>query len=462
VPPTITDDDRKRLLLELRALTGASLQKLWLPSPRLCVLQLRLPGRTVLAVVDAASRFAAVVPERPTAPDSAPRSQATLRNALEGARLSGASLVLPADRRVISPRLDFGERLLIAEEALLCVEAATGKILWASSGAPRRPGSRYPPADEVALGALEGLASRDATVREALAAEEQAGVAARRKEVVARLRSRLQKLRRTAAAVDQDAARAASAVEDRARAELLLPMASALPRGSREVRVPDWSRVDDEGRPAEATIALDPALSPAENAARWLRRAKRYQAAAERIAGRRGEVLAALSRAEALLARAQTAQSAEQLAAVELELPAAAPRAPRTREAPRMPYRKFISQAGTPVLVGRSARDNDALTFRVARGNDLWLHARGVQGAHVVVPGAGESPDPRTLGDAALLAAHFSSARGEDAAEVAWTRCKHVRKTKGARPGSVVVTQEKVLRVRPDPERLAALLRTET
>src|SRR5437868_13183557 len=139
VPPPINDEDRKRLLLELRALTGASLQKLWLPSPRLCVLQLRLPGRSVLAAVDARSRFAAVVRERPTAPDSVPRSQATLRNALEGARLSGVALVLPRDRRVPSPRLEFGERVLIAEEALLCVEAATAKILWASSGAQRRP-----------------------------------------------------------------------------------------------------------------------------------------------------------------------------------------------------------------------------------------------------------------------------------------------------------------------------------
>src|SRR2546422_2956375 len=110
VPPPINDGQAKLLLLELRELTGASLQKLWLPSPRLCVLQFRLPGRTVLALIDAASRFAAVTPERPTAPESAPRSQATLRNALEGARLSGAALVLPRDRRVASPRLEFGDR----------------------------------------------------------------------------------------------------------------------------------------------------------------------------------------------------------------------------------------------------------------------------------------------------------------------------------------------------------------
>ena len=135
--------------------------------------------------------------------------------------------------------------------------------------------------------------------------------------------------------------------------------------------------------------------------------------------------------------------------------------AARAREAQRVPYRTFRSSSGARILVGRSARDNDALTFGAARGNDLWLHARGVQGSHVLVPHPGESPDSRTLGDAALLAAHFSRSRGEDRAEVAWTRRKHVRKPKGAVPGSVLATQERVLAVRLSPERLATLLSTE-
>ncbi len=460
MPPVISDLDRKRLLLELRALQGATLQKLWLPSPQVCVLQLRVPGRSALAVIDARLRIAALAAERPTAAESAPRSQGTLRNALEGAKLTGADLVVPQDRSASFPRLAFGDRFLIAEEALLLVDAGSSRVLWASSGAQRRPGSMYPGAQAVALGDAPPLEAREALVRDALAREEQAGVAARRKELVSRLRSRVQKLRRTLSAVEEDAARAVRAGAERARAELLLPVASRLPRGAREARVPDWSRVDEEGRPAEVPIALDPALSAAENAQRWLRRAKRYQAAAERIEARRVEVREELSRAESLLARAESAQDAGQLAAVEAEAPSAAP-GRKAQAAPRLPYRKFVSQSGAPILVGRSARDNDTLTIRVARGNDLWLHARGMQGAHVVVPGPGESPDPRTLGDAALLAAHFSSARGQEGVEVAWTRCKHVRKAKGSAPGSVTVTQEKVLRVRLDEDRLAALLRTE-
>jgi predicted ribosome quality control (RQC) complex YloA/Tae2 family protein len=461
VPPSISDDDRKRLLLELRALTGASLQKLWLPSPSVCVLQLRLPGRTALAVVDARLRLAALAGERPTAAESAPRSQATLRNALEGSRLTGVSLVVAEDRRAFSPRLLLGERALIAEDGLLLLDAASGRILWASSGAQRRPGALHPPVLEIPLGEAPPLPGREELIRQALADEERKGVAARRKELVARLRSRVRKLERTLAAVEEDAARAVRAAEQRARAELLLPVASRLPRGAREARVQDWTRVDDRGRAAELVIPLDPAMSAAENAQRWLRRARRYRAAAARIASRRTEVSEQLSAARSLLTQAESAADAAQLAAVETAAPPTPARQGRD-QAPRLPYRKFRSGAGAPILVGRSARDNDALSFRVARGNDLWLHARGVQGAHVVVPGAGEAPDARTLADAALLAAHFSSARGEDGAEVAFTRCKHLRKPKGAAPGSVIVTQEKVMRVRREEERLAALLRTES
>jgi len=461
VPPTLSDDDRKRLLLELRALRGASLQKLWLPSPLLCVLQFRLPGRTALAVADARLRMAALAEERPTSPDSAPRSQATLRNALEGARLTGVSLGIAQDRRAASPRLEFGGRELVAEDGLLLLEAESGRILWASAGAQRRPGSVYPPAERIELGEGTPPAGRGELVRQALADEERKGVAARRKELAARLRSRVRKLERTLAAVEEDAARAVRAAEERARAELLLPVASRLPRGAREARVQDWTRVDQEGRAAEVVIALDPALSASENAQRWLRRARRYQAAAQRIAARKAEVGAQLAAASSLLEQAESAADAAQLAVVETRAPALPARKGKG-EAPRLPYRKFLSRAGTPILVGRSARDNDALSLRVARGNDLWLHARGVQGAHVVVPGASEAPDAGTLADAALLAAHFSSARGEEAVEVAFTRCKHLRKPKDAPAGSVIVTQEKVMRVRREEERLAALLSTET
>jgi predicted ribosome quality control (RQC) complex YloA/Tae2 family protein len=464
VPSPLTDAERERLLGELGGLRSANLQKLWLPSPKLCVLQLRLPGRTQLVVVDARLEVAALADERPTSPEGAPRSQATLRHLLEGGRLEAVRLRTASDRKAPSPWLEFetpqGPRALVAEEALLVV-AGDGRVLWASSGAVRRPGSAFPATAETLLSESPPLPGRTALLRESMRGEEERGVAARRRELVARLKSRAVKARRTLTAVEADQSRAADAAADRARAELLLPHASRIPRGATEARLPDWSRTDEQGNPAEVVLQLDPASSAAEHAARWLKRARRYQAAQDRIAARHEQVRDELSQAELLLARAQAAADAAALAAVEAELgPSALPRVPK-KDAPRLPYRVFQAQSGAKVLVGRSARDNDALTFRVARGNDVWLHARSVKGAHVVLPGAGESPDARTLGDAALLAAHFSSLRGESGAEVAWTRCKYVRKPRGAAPGSVLVSQEKTLRVRLDEERLAQLLKSE-
>ncbi|HWE24284.1 MAG TPA: NFACT RNA binding domain-containing protein, partial [Myxococcales bacterium] len=341
--------------------------------------------------------------------------------------------------------------------------------VWAATGAgpERRPGAQYASAEGVEVDVSGGEADPriDAELlQRALSAEEAAGVEARRKQLERRLREEVRRLRRTLAKVEDDAARAAGALEDRRRAELLVPHQASIPRGAREARVPDWNDLDDQGAPREKVVPLDPARSVSENIARWFRRAQRYQSAAARIAERRAEISAALARAESLLERAATVSDAHALASVEADAAAAdRPKraARRPGETPRAPYRTFRSTSGARILVGRSARDNDALTFGAARGNDLWLHARGVQGSHVVVPDPGDAPDSRTLADAALLALHFSRARGEDRGEVTWTRRKHVRKPKTAPPGSVIATQERVLAVRSSPERLAAILSTE-
>jgi predicted ribosome quality control (RQC) complex YloA/Tae2 family protein len=114
------------------------------------------------------------------------------------------------------------------------------------------------------------------------------------------------------------------------------------------------------------------------------------------------------------------------------------------------------------VLVGRSAQDNDALTLRHARPYDHWLHARGVPGSHVVVPLERDETCPSDLlVDAAHLAAHFSGARGEALTEVQHTPRRYVRKARGAPPGSVALTREKVIVLRVDPDRLARLLASE-
>ncbi|MEO1336112.1 MAG: NFACT RNA binding domain-containing protein, partial [Myxococcota bacterium] len=97
--------------------------------------------------------------------------------------------------------------------------------------------------------------------------------------------------------------------------------------------------------------------------------------------------------------------------------------------------------------------------FTGAKGDDIWLHARGTAGAHVILRNAkGRSPHPDALLDAAILAAHYSSAKNEGKVEIIYTEARHVKKTKGAPAGQVGVSKSKTLLVQMDAQRLQRLL----
>jgi hypothetical protein len=122
--------------------------------------------------------------------------------------------------------------------------------------------------------------------------------------------------------------------------------------------------------------------------------------------------------------------------------------------------RQFVSAEGYPILVGRNNEQNDRLTMRIAKGNDLWLHVGGGRpGSHVVIRlPKGKTASLETLLDAGTLAVHFSKARGESRIDVVYTHKKHVRKPKGLPAGAVVPSQTKTLTVHLDEARLKRLL----
>lgn len=123
-------------------------------------------------------------------------------------------------------------------------------------------------------------------------------------------------------------------------------------------------------------------------------------------------------------------------------------------------FRRFVSAEGYPLWVGRNNEQNDRLTLRIANGNDLWLHVGGGRpGSHVIVRlPKQKTASLETLLDAAMLAVHFSKARGEPRIDVVYTQKKHVRKPKGLPAGAVVPAQTKTITVLHDDERLARLL----
>jgi len=102
------------------------------------------------------------------------------------------------------------------------------------------------------------------------------------------------------------------------------------------------------------------------------------------------------------------------------------------------------------VLVGSTDADNDGLSLRVARPEDWWFHVRGVPGSHVILRArASEQPDRETLKRAAAIAAYHSKARNSGRVSVACTQARHVTKPKGAKPGTVQIRKEIIVKVVP-------------
>jgi predicted ribosome quality control (RQC) complex YloA/Tae2 family protein len=297
--------------------------------------------------------------------------------------------------------------------------------------------------------------------------EREARIAEIEREVGRALRGERRRLERRREAIAADLARAQGADELCRMGELLVANLQSVRRGERVARVTDWAA----DPPAPVEVPLDPALGPRENAERLFQRYRKYRDARRTIEAQRSRAekdLAALSRWESRAASASGDLDA--LEALRSELvqrallkeapPGVSARRARPEEVQALPYRRFVSREGKPILLGKGAEDNDALTFRVARGNDLWMHARDYPGSHVVVPlGRGEEPTQETLLDAATLAAHHSQAKGAAVVDIAYTRRKFVHKPKDAPPGRVALSESKNLAVRMEPERLERLMR---
>ena len=139
----------------------------------------------------------------------------------------------------------------------------------------------------------------------------------------------------------------------------------------------------------------------------------------------------------------------------------AGPRTGSSRSGPR----RFVSADGLDILVGRTASGNDELTFRLARGNDLFLHVSGRPGSHVIIRLERGRPLPsETLIDAAYLALYYSlrnrslSRAIGAAAEVDYSPVKYVNKPRGASAGRVLLATHKTVRVRIEAARLKRLL----
>jgi len=340
------------------------------------------------------------------------------------------------------------------------------------------------------LARAEVRAAEDVLARSAFAT----ALAQARKRLVQRVR-----------AVQHDIDRIDEAEAWAARAPWLVAAAARALRGAQSLEVSDWST----GEERKLSFPLDPSRTAREQVeaafqrARRLRRGRplaerrqeeakkaieaidqftselaedplplgeraaagaRYEELRERVIAAlphdvRGGILRAHTQVESRLRQSRRPPVALSGSRGKPEKEAAASKTGAVKKAP---FRTFTARSGMRILVGRRAELNDQLTFQVSRPHHLWLHAKDQPGAHVIAWNEKEkSLTEGELVDAAMLAAHFSEARGEPVVDVTYTQRRYVRKPRRAPAGLVLADRAKVIAVRIEPAHLQALLESE-
>jgi len=236
---------------------------------------------------------------------------------------------------------------------------------------------------------------------------------------------------------------AQEAVQLRSVADILMANIHRVTRGAAEVHLEDF-----EGAPI--TITLDPSINVPGNAARMYDNARKRDRASHRIPHLIRKAGLEIASLDELAARIRMGTTSDD----ELEALKARRATPRGEKPTALPYRMYRTSTGLELRVGKGSRANDELTFRHSSPTDIWLHARDVAGAHVILrwSHAESNPPANDIAEAASLAALFSKARTSSLVPVDWTRRKYVRKPRKAPPGAVLPERVKTVFAHPDAE----------
>jgi predicted ribosome quality control (RQC) complex YloA/Tae2 family protein len=268
----------------------------------------------------------------------------------------------------------------------------------------------------------------------------------KREELRTRLQNLLAKTERTLAAVRHDLQNYDRSIQYQQYGTFLLVHASEVSKGRTSLEMPSG--------PGPVQIPLDPALTPVQNAQRFFEKAKHARRAQEnahvrvQLLGRRQSMIRELLHSlEATTSREELDQlmTTQKLPLDSLGIGSSQ----ETRE--HIPFRTFVVDGGFEVWAGKDNANNDLLTLKYARPNDLWFHVRGVSGSHVVLRMAtGKGPPGKKAKEqAAGIAAYYSKMRKAGMAPVTMTERKYIRKPKGAPAGTVMVSREETVFATP-------------
>jgi predicted ribosome quality control (RQC) complex YloA/Tae2 family protein len=285
------------------------------------------------------------------------------------------------------------------------------------------------------------------------------------------LQSQLERCRRKAGALRQQLTITEEAGTYRLWGDLLLAHQQEIRQGQASAVLQNYF-AGDEGAPA-VTVPLDPRFDAAGNANRLFHKYHKLRRALELIPGQIEQNAVELATVEQLLTDLALAETPAEAALVKAEVQEAgylrgkkvmdARKASQKGKGSKQGKGKkgkpvppgggvplhVQSRDGFTMLIGKNSRQNEEVTFRQAASNDVWLHARGVPGAHVIIKAGGRDIPRSTIAQAASLAAYYSQARGSTNVPVDYTLQRHVRHMKGGGPGMVIYERERTLYAEP-------------
>jgi predicted ribosome quality control (RQC) complex YloA/Tae2 family protein len=238
--------------------------------------------------------------------------------------------------------------------------------------------------------------------------------------------------------------------EHKRTGDLLLANIATAVRDGNTVQIRDYY---SEGAPL-VEIEVDENRSLQDEATQRFRQYTKSKRAAEEIAMRLKQIDRDTTELETRLQQLeQIIETRDQVALESFEKPHPAPKHAEKKSSKAQKLtgvRRYLSTDGYEILVGRAARDNDNLTFRIAQPNDLWMHTGDYPGSHVVVRNPTRKAIPqRTIIEAAQLAGRFSQASEDSKVVVHYTERKFLSKPKGAAPGLVRLSRFRSITVEP-------------
>ena len=271
-------------------------------------------------------------------------------------------------------------------------------------------------------------------------------------ELIRLVENELQKNRHKLQKQEKELLATDNAEEFRQKGELLTTFLHQVPNDQDQVTL------DNYYTNQPITIALDKALTPSQNAQRYFKRYQKLKEAVKYLTELIEETKATtlyLESVETVLNQA----GLEEIAEIREELIQTGFIRRRQREKiqkRKKPEQYLASDGKTIIYVGRNNLQNEELTFKMARKEELWFHAKDIPGSHVVISG-NLNPSDEVKTDAAELAAYFSKGRLSNLVQVDMIEVKKLNKPTGGKPGFVTYTGQKTLRVTPDPEKIASM-----